>query len=61
MWGGKTGWIGQQLVAMLQKQGIEVHGTQARLEDRTSVEQSVLLCLPLFFCRKCLIHSFFLK
>lgn len=41
VFGAKRGWIGQQLVELLQEQGKEVHIAQSRLEDRNHIEQEL--------------------
>ena len=41
VFGGKTGWIGQKLVALLEKEGEVVQVASSRLEDRAGVEQEI--------------------
>lgn len=37
VFGGKTGWIGQKIVALLQKEGHSVYAAQSRLEQRETI------------------------
>lgn len=46
VFGGKTGWIGQKIVALLIDQGYEVHVAQSRLEDRASILAEIDVCRP---------------
>jgi dTDP-4-dehydrorhamnose reductase len=41
VWGGKTGWIGQRIVALLQEQGYVVYAAESRLENREGVEREI--------------------
>jgi len=41
VFGGKTGWIGQQIVHILESQGKEVHCAVSRLENRTDIEREL--------------------
>lgn len=41
VFGGKTGWIGGQLVELIKKQGHRVYCAQSRLEDRQSIELEI--------------------
>jgi len=41
VFGGATGWIGQQIVEILKKQGKEVHVAKSRIEDRNHIEKEI--------------------
>jgi len=41
VFGGKNGWIGQKIVALLKEQGKEVHAAESRLENRNDVEREI--------------------
>lgn len=41
VFGGKTGWIGQKIVEMLQEQHHIVHVAESRLENRESIEKEI--------------------
>lgn len=41
VYGGKTGWIGQKIVQLLQEEGKVVYCSEARLEDRESLEKEL--------------------
>jgi len=38
VFGGKTGWIGQKMVALLREHGCEAVAAASRLENRSEVE-----------------------
>lgn len=46
VFGGKTGWIGQKIVAILEQDGHVVHCSQSRLENRESIEQEIVAIHP---------------
>lgn len=46
IWGGKTGWIGQKIVALLQEQNYTVYSAEARLENREELEKEIKLRCP---------------
>lgn len=48
VYGGKTGWIGQQIVTLLQEQNYSVYAAQAHLENRQELENEVLALQPDF-------------
>jgi len=48
VFGGKTGWIGQQLVALLEKQNHIVVAAESRLEDRKQLEEEIRAVKPNF-------------
>lgn len=48
VYGGKTGWIGQQLVTLLQEQNHIVIAAESRLEDRKQIEEEVIAVHPDF-------------
>jgi len=39
VFGGKTGWLGQKITALLKEKGYQVVPTQVRLEDRSAIEE----------------------
>ena len=41
VFGGKTGWIGQKIVAILQQQGNLPFCAESRLEDRAAIEKEI--------------------
>lgn len=41
IYGGKTGWIGQQLMQIFQEQGYEAIASQTRLENRETIEKEI--------------------
>lgn len=41
IFGGKTGWIGQQLITLLQAQGYQALAAESRLENRTAIEKEI--------------------
>jgi dTDP-4-dehydrorhamnose reductase len=41
VFGGKTGWIGQKVVALLEKDGHAVYAAQSRLEERQAVQREI--------------------
>jgi 3,5-epimerase/4-reductase len=48
VWGGRTGWIGQQIVAMLKEKDCEVHVARSRLEQFEEVEDELERIMPQF-------------
>src|SRR5437660_1220843 len=46
VWGGKTGWIGQKIVALLKEQKFTVYSAEARLENREEIENEIKLKCP---------------
>jgi dTDP-4-dehydrorhamnose reductase len=46
VWGGKTGWIGQKIINLLQEQNYTVYSAEARLENREEVENEIKLKSP---------------
>lgn len=52
VFGGKTGWIGSQIVSILRDQNIPVIATQIRLEDRASIEMLIAHVKP-----RCIINA----
>lgn len=46
IWGGKTGWIGQKVVALLQEQGHIVYIAESRLENRESIQKEITMINP---------------
>ena len=46
VFGGKTGWIGQKIVTLLQNNGYEVTATQTRLEKRELIEKEIAIIKP---------------
>lgn len=48
VFGGKTGWIGQQLVTLLQSQGHVAIAAESRLENREEVEKEITSVVPDF-------------
>lgn len=46
VFGGKTGWIGQQIVALLKNEGHLVYPAESRLENRDDVEREILSIHP---------------
>lgn len=46
LFGGKTGWIGQQLVSVFQTQGYRVHCAESRLEDRAAIINEINTIKP---------------
>lgn len=48
VFGGKTGWIGQKIVKILQVQQYDVICAQARLENRLETEQEIMAAKPQF-------------
>ncbi len=48
IFGGKSGWVGQQLVSILQKQGHEAVCATSRLENREAIIAEIEQCNPDF-------------
>jgi dTDP-4-dehydrorhamnose reductase len=48
VFGGKTGWIGQKLVALLQEQNQIVFCAESRLENREEIEREIVKIQPDF-------------
>lgn len=48
VFGGKTGWIGKQIVTLLKEGGHTVHCATSRLENRESLEKEILEIKPDF-------------
>lgn len=48
VFGGKTGWIGQKLVKILQEQNYQVYTATSRLENREELEREIELIQPNF-------------
>src|SRR3990167_1947707 len=46
VFGGKTGWIGQKLMVILDEMGHKAIAAESRLENRESVEQELKKMLP---------------
>lgn len=46
VFGGKTGWIGQKIIGILQQQGFEAIASQSRIENREEVERELTLVNP---------------
>lgn len=46
VFGGKNGWIGGQLITLLQEQGHTALAAQSRLENRSDVEKEITLTQP---------------
>ena len=46
VFGGKTGWIGQKVVALLKNQNYLVYTAESRLENRSDVETEITLLKP---------------
>lgn len=46
VWGGKTGWIGQKVVTLLQEQGYIVHVAESRLENREGIQREMVAVNP---------------
>ncbi|NGX48355.1 MAG: hypothetical protein K1000chlam3_01746 [Chlamydiae bacterium] len=48
VFGGKTGWIGQKIVKLLENQNYQVYRASSRLENREEIEYEVDLIQPDF-------------
>lgn len=48
VWGGKTGWIGQKIVRLLQEEHYQVYAAESRLENREEVENEIKLIRPTY-------------
>ena len=46
VFGGKTGWVGQKIVKVLQEQGFHSVGAESRLEDRTALAHEIATLKP---------------
>lgn len=46
VFGGRTGWIGQKVVALLKEQDCIVHAAESRLENRCDLETEIALIKP---------------
>lgn len=46
VFGGKTGWIGQQVVSLLKKEGHIAYPAESRLENRSAIEDEITLTCP---------------
>ena len=46
VFGGKTGWIGQSIVKLLQEQNYTIYSAESRLENRESIENEINLIKP---------------
>ena len=46
VFGGKTGWIGQKIVALLQEQNYTVYAAESRLENREAIENEIQQLQP---------------
>lgn len=46
VFGGKTGWIGQKVICLLQEEGHIAYSAESRLENRTDIEAEILKTNP---------------
>ncbi len=46
VFGGKTGWIGKQVVELIKKEGHQAFAAQSRLENREAIERELLRIKP---------------
>lgn len=46
VFGGKSGWIGQKLITLIEENGHTAYAAESRLEDRTEVEKEITTLKP---------------